>query len=1179
MKWKIGAVLLALCMILCQIPLTAAVAEDTVSEEELMEASDSGSFEAEGPARSADGQYAINIFYNHSNGTVIALVDDVPATRANGGDLVYLAIAPASGYEFSSAGLIVNNSDWESIRTVPQADGTISFLMPDSTVNVTVLFTISEDDPPVTPTPVDEVSLFAGQPTVGETTDTEDPEVTTSDWTYEVTEAFWADSSGNAISAPLTFESDATYYIAATLKTYWEADATYFFPQADLTVSIENGALAGPPIITNVYGAASIMELIIAVEPVVRRTGEQIQVWVGSVDGNTMMAEAGGKVATSYTPSEPNIYDFGKNGEFVAGDIVQYYVGDEITVTAQADTGHRFVGWYHVNIDYNMSGGDTDYNGISPNKAYEGSAFSTASSFTYKPGTTILDGDSEPLRYVCAVFEEDAAPSHEYNEIQVWIGDIAGNEPGDGFAGGKVAVSYTPSYDETEDVVEKDGTEFSYSQIFGCYLGDEVTLHEQPEEGYGFVGWYLADGEWPKNGPEKYTGDMLSDQADYTFEFTGTNRLICAVFREETVQTCTVSFDPGTGTGSMDDVTVSVGEEYELPSCTFTHANAQRDFYKWSVDGELLDPGDVITVSGDTTVIAKWIDTGRARTIDNSVDRSTTEVVGTLSITDTRTGETTEENTFDEITSSGFTEPTNPTVEAAINEAKDATAAKAREIAEGHDVTFVSENVDGPRIIRTTDERTFTYFTQEDDAGDYVVYLIIDGELSHSWLYDVDVEAEYESGIAFTMHWSSADGVDLMDPITVEAEEGMRLDAALTAAGKPYVDLFVKDGYEDYGYRSLGPVDSYADEDEFYDDCISGDFIIEEDIDIYVVMFKKQDAAEITIGTPVCGSTDAPEVSVSTSECSIEGTPLWITDVDSHDPYEGELVGGNDYLAEVRLVLDFRYFFADDAQITVHGGESESDEMTPDDRCIIVARVSVEHDPADPVEENTVQPTCTEAGSHDDVVYCKACEEEISRTKVTDQALGHAWGDWTITKAATETEDGERIRVCGNDPKHTEKETIPKLQVVYSVSSGNGGVHTILSGKDLVFTFVRSVNESTAFSHYTGIKVDGSSVDEKNYTAVSGSVIVTLKSSYLDTLSVGDHTLTVLFDDGNDVDASFTVKKDTAPEDNKKDNEQKKDEKSPATGEHSFIGIWAAMAMIALCAITLLIAMRRRYNR
>ncbi len=51
------------------------------------------------------------------------------------------------------------------------------------------------------------------------------------------------------------------------------------------------------------------------------------------------------------------------------------------------------------------------------------------------------------------------------------------------------------------------------------------------------------------------------------------------------------------------------------------------------------------------------------------------------------------------------------------------------------------------------------------------------------------------------------------------------------------------------------------------------------------------------------------------------------------------------------------------------------------------------HTPANAVEENYIAPTCTENGSKDVVIYCSACEEEISRETVEIDATGHADND------------------------------------------------------------------------------------------------------------------------------------------------------------------------------------------
>lgn len=86
----------------------------------------------------------------------------------------------------------------------------------------------------------------------------------------------------------------------------------------------------------------------------------------------------------------------------------------------------------------------------------------------------------------------------------------------------------------------------------------------------------------------------------------------------------------------------------------------------------------------------------------------------------------------------------------------------------------------------------------------------------------------------------------------------------------------------------------------------------------------------------------------------------------------------------------------------------------------------------------------------------------------------------------------------------------------YKVIEGANG--TWKQNSDGTLTF-RANGE---FSKFTGVKVDGQLVDAKNYTAVSGSTIVTLSADYLKTLSTGNHTLTVLFNDG-DCSTNFTV--------------------------------------------------------
>ena len=59
------------------------------------------------------------------------------------------------------------------------------------------------------------------------------------------------------------------------------------------------------------------------------------------------------------------------------------------------------------------------------------------------------------------------------------------------------------------------------------------------------------------------------------------------------------------------------------------------------------------------------------------------------------------------------------------------------------------------------------------------------------------------------------------------------------------------------------------------------------------------------------------------------------------------------------------------------------------------------HTPAEAVQENIKDATCTKPGSYDEVVYCSVCGKELSRKTVTGQTLPHNWKDATCTEPKT----------------------------------------------------------------------------------------------------------------------------------------------------------------------------------
>ena len=189
------------------------------------------------------------------------------------------------------------------------------------------------------------------------------------------------------------------------------------------------------------------------------------------------------------------------------------------------------------------------------------------------------------------------------------------------------------------------------------------------------------------------------------------------------------------------------------------------------------------------------------------------------------------------------------------------------------------------------------------------------------------------------------------------------------------------------------------------------------------------------------------------------------------------------------------------------------------------------------------------AWSNDDADHWHECTDASCTDKagsVKDKA-GHVYDDAADTTC----------NVCG----YIRTVTPPTITPDYKLLEGANGKWTKSSDKNLAF---RANGE---FSKFTGVKVDGTKIDADKYTAVSGSTIVNLKKEYLETLSVGKHTLTVAYTDGEcstefEIKAASTTKKDTTDKENKssKTTASKLDNaKTPKTGDNSNILLWITL--------------------
>lgn len=169
----------------------------------------------------------------------------------------------------------------------------------------------------------------------------------------------------------------------------------------------------------------------------------------------------------------------------------------------------------------------------------------------------------------------------------------------------------------------------------------------------------------------------------------------------------------------------------------------------------------------------------------------------------------------------------------------------------------------------------------------------------------------------------------------------------------------------------------------------------------------------------------------------------------------------------------------------------------------------------------------------------KVCSHEGGKATCTTQATcticGKLYGDFNLDEhrlvlqqsvAATTTERGriafylcEDCGKCFTDMLGTteialEDTFTPMLPP--SIVEGAEGEYVRESGSGLVF------KSNADGKDFIGVSVDGIVIGEENYDKLDGGLIIGLKTEYLDTLSTGNHTLTIT-SAGGEATTTFTV--------------------------------------------------------
>ena len=545
-----------------------------------------------------------------------------------------------------------------------------------------------------------------------------------------------------------------------------------------------------------------------------------------------------------------------------------------------------------------------------------------------------------------------------------------------------------------------------------------------------------------------------------------------------TPTTYTVSFDANGGTGTMADVT-DISGEYTLPANGFT-APVGKQFKAWSVGGVEKAAGDKITVTANTTVTAVW------EPIPVTTYDLTTSVNGghgTISASKTGlTAGSTETITF------------NPEV--------------------GYEIDTVTVNgtatsVSGNTLNVTMNENKTVVVTYK--AIEYNI-TVTDGKATIGAGSEISKAAE---GTAVTLTANAAPSDKVFDKWEVISGSITLADAnsATTTFTMPASAVSVKATYKNAPHTHTYNQETVKPEAlKTPADCTGN-----------AVYFKSCSCGAIS-------TTDA-FVAMNTalghaygSDWKYDSTNHWHECSRCHDKkYEAAHDYGSDnvcdtcgYYKTVPHTHNLTLVAAKAATCTTAGNSAY---YTCDgcDKWFADATGSVEITDKTSVKIPAPGHTAGTEWKSDDTNHWHECTVAGCGVIIESTKSAHTAGEWIVDTPATATTAGTKHKECTVCHRVLETQPIPSTGTELKIIAGDNQIYNKASGSDVTIT----CNDD--FAKFTGIKVDGSVVDSSNYTAVSGSTVLTLKASYLGTLTDGSHTITFVYTDG-EANANLTVR-------------------------------------------------------
>ena len=170
---------------------------------------------------------------------------------------------------------------------------------------------------------------------------------------------------------------------------------------------------------------------------------------------------------------------------------------------------------------------------------------------------------------------------------------------------------------------------------------------------------------------------------------------------------------------------------------------------------------------------------------------------------------------------------------------------------------------------------------------------------------------------------------------------------------------------------------------------------------------------------------------------------------------------------------------------------------------------------------------------------------------VTGTPLASEKGTLELTIPSAWLKSGKALKVTANPNATYDIGNV-------KITAGTNSSHKIGATGDLVFTCSGKLND------FVGVYVDDALVAKSHYTVQSGSTILTLKASYLNTLAAGTHTLKFQYKNNVSVTTTFKILADDSkkkPPVNQKD--KTNNSKTPQTADMSPIAFYSLLVMVS----------------